>query len=121
MKRAVAFDLQADALSRQAMVEAAGQQAERWRERDEKVRERMYQLGLQGMDKVDKMMDFPLADVSSVRKTGPDGSINENVTIKAPKWTFETAGRLGRIAFALGEDAIDDGLGRPRRNQRRNR
>jgi hypothetical protein len=123
VKRAVAFDLQADALTRQAMLEAAGQQAERWRERDEKVRERMYQLGLEGLAKSEKMMDFPLADVvSRVRKTGPDGRITENVTIiKAPKWTFDTAGRLATIAIATGEDAIDDGLGRPRRSQRRRR
>jgi hypothetical protein len=30
------------------MLEAAEQQAERWRERDEKVRERTYELGLEG-------------------------------------------------------------------------
>jgi len=57
------------------------------------------------LNKMAKMLDFPLATVTTETRQGPNGEIIRQTTINPAKWTLDTFGRVARILFALANQA----------------
>jgi hypothetical protein len=106
VERARAYDIFFDLEVKVALAEAARKVAQDWEEREQAMRERMYQIHLRGLNKLDRMLDYPLATVTTDSVEGPDGQIIKRTTITPARWTFDTLAPLARTMFALGRRAI---------------
>jgi hypothetical protein len=100
------FDQQIKKALAEAAREAALKVAEEWKKREQAYRERKYQTHLRGLDKVDKMLEFPLATITKETVEGPGGEIIRKTTVNPARWTFDTPARLARIMFELGSQAL---------------
>lgn len=106
VERARAYDGLLDQEVRKAIAAAAQRVAKDWEAREQAYRQRKYEIHLRGLDKFDRMIEFPLASVTTETVEGPNGSIIRRTTVKPAKWTFDTAHRLAREMFALGRQAL---------------
>jgi hypothetical protein len=106
VSRAAAFDEYLESIANKALEQAAQTQALKWQERNEALRERMYNTAMRALDRVDRMFEFPLATVTTTGQLGPDG-VQQNVTVVRPaRWTFDTTARLALIGNRLAREAI---------------
>lgn len=84
-----------------AMADAAQRVAKDWETRETAFREKMYELYLRHIAKSDKMLEFPLARVTTETVDGPTGQVRQTV-INPGRWTFDTCSRMAArsIEFA---------------------
>jgi hypothetical protein len=98
VERALAFDARIDANRQAAVEKAARDVAQAWQERDMAYRQRKYDQCIRELNKIDKMLEFPLATLTTETNETPDGRIVKITTVKPGRWTFDTVGRLGAHA-----------------------
>ena len=91
--RAEAYDAHLDAVKRKA-------EAQRWRERGEALVEEQFQLAQAMLEKVRRMLAFPLAR-ETVEQTDEQGN-PVDVTVEPANWNFNSAARLAKVAVEFG-------------------
>jgi hypothetical protein len=113
VSRAAAFDRYMDEVAERAVEKATREAAIRWQRLHEELRERKYQASVRLLDRVDKMLDFPLATVTTTEREGLNGTVIKTTIIKPARWSMDSAGRLAVLGFRLAAEAIrgDGGLG----------
>src|ERR1700719_3017328 len=65
----------------------------------EAARQQKYDFGQRQIAKLEKMLEFPLARVTTETVDRPGGPVRVT-TVMPAKRTFDTVGRLGKIAWA---------------------
>jgi hypothetical protein len=106
VERALAFDARIDAQRQQAVEEAARKVALEWQERDMGFRERRWKHSQAEMTRCEKMLEFPLATVTTSVNESPDGRVVKTTVVKPARWSFDTVGRLSDRATNQGLAAL---------------
>lgn len=101
VNRAREYDDWLNTEQRQAFEARARVEAERWVEIDTELRNEKLQVARLIIDKVRKMLEFPLATVR--REQGPDGAV---VTVMPARWSMGSISRLAETAFELSRQAV---------------
>jgi hypothetical protein len=93
-----------DAAVAKAIFAVAEKVAAEWETRDQQIRQQKYDFTQRTIAKLDKMLEFPLATVTTetVDRAGGPARVT---TVRPSKWTFDTIGRVAKIMFALAEQA----------------
>jgi hypothetical protein len=101
VSRAAIYDRELDDEKRQRQLELARAEAEEWQVRGSEFRKRRWLVGVRYLDRIEKMLDFPLASITTETREGPNGETIRQTTVKPGRWTFDTAGRLSVHAERL--------------------
>ncbi|HEX2864221.1 MAG TPA: hypothetical protein VHN99_06610, partial [Deinococcales bacterium] len=77
--------------------------AVRWHEREEKLREREFELANRLLDQVEQMTKAPLfRRTVEDEVTGPDGTVHQTIVVEPAKWTGNTIAHFLRTASQVG-------------------
>ena len=93
-----------DAAVTKAIAAAAVKVAAEWETRDQQIRQQQYDFTQRTIAKLDKMLEFPLATVTTETVDRPGGPVRVT-TVRPSKWNFDTIGRVAKIMFALATQA----------------
>ncbi len=111
-QRALDYDAHLEEIHREAEIREEQKEAAIWAQHRVELRKVQFDLSEQFLDRVRKILDFPLSK-KVVKRTDPDGKEIE-VHIHPARWSLEGAGRLAEVgmklrALALGEatDRVD--------------
>jgi hypothetical protein len=88
-----------------AMTAEAIKVAADWKMRENALRQESYDFGSVAVAKLRKMMEFPLATVTT-KTVELAGGMARVTTVLPAKWTFDTIARVGNFAFPLMERAV---------------
>jgi hypothetical protein len=100
--RARAYDEHLDKEEQDAIDKVAREQAAKWLRRQGELAEQKFLTGEKIIDKVNKMLNFPL--VSSTTKDG-------KTTLEPVRWNMKDAAAMSAAGYKLQEEAIREVLG----------
>ena len=106
VRRSVAYDAWIVEQQMREYQAAARAQALAWQQRDTELRERQFDLSQCMLNKVDKMLEFPLATVTTEGQTLPDGRVVQRTVVKPARWAMGNTGRMAEAAFKLARSAV---------------
>jgi len=110
VNRAIAWDevmdKARDEAVRKALSTEAVRVAEEWATRENLVRQRMYDLHVRGLNKIDQMLGFPLATITTEVRKDPNGEMARFTTVNPARWSFDTVHRMAARMCALGLAAV---------------
>lgn len=105
VSRAKTFDEYLETERQRTFEEAAARAAQVWLDREIALRQRRYEQGTKAMDKVDKMLEFPLATVTTQGQVQADGRVTNTTIVRPARWSMDTAGRLALIGQKMALEA----------------
>lgn len=105
VNRAVTFDRRQDQKRQERLLRLQREQDLRWLEIDEKLRQDKYDMAMKHLAKQDKMLDFPLATITT-ETLEENGTVVRRTTVRPGKWSFDTASRMAERAFKWAHAAI---------------